>query len=505
MADYYGASFTIEKSRAKGKERGIELMKEVSKITREWAEERFGKSIKGETTGEWRDSNDALLQINEDMLGNIGFYDLMLDHPDSGFKTSRWRTDFRFATRGTGVDVDVEVRLLNDPSNDLENVGMASRPRILEIFFDRYLCRLGDEDLNKIATLVTPVNADEFVDKCIFDSNRRIPLVVVTKNSFGGIFVNPDRLQSRLLGIARVFTYDDETAQTVNVKLGALSVFGGAVRIYRPECTLDDFAGLNPFWKGRHIWEIGWEQLLQEVMEGCLFCSPPKTELSIYQEVKNKIYQYHLDELETSEILLDEYGGLQSENERLRGEVGRLEDINRRLNAENKQLKIVIQHSAKGMQENISDDALQDFNSVEDAVQHAQLSLGGLRFFDSAIDSARRSQFRRPNDVYKAFEALDDCASKLEQGSLGKSIQLWLKDEHNLEYTPTESPTTMGQYGRQREFTDNGKTLEMQAHVKLGGGGNDPQHQMRIHVRWKRSENKWLIGHVGEHLDTATG
>ena len=234
MAEYYGASFTIERSRARGKERGVELMKEVSKITLQWAEERFDKSIEGESKGEWRDGNDALLQINEDMLGDIGFYDLTLDHPDNRFKTSRWRTDFRFATRGVGVDVDVEVRLINDASKDLENIGIASRPRILETFFENFSCRLGDEDLNRMATLVTIVSADKFVCKSIFDSNRLIPLVVVTKNSFGGIFVNPDRLQSRLLGIARVFTYDDEAAQIVNEKLGALSVFGGAVRIYRP-------------------------------------------------------------------------------------------------------------------------------------------------------------------------------------------------------------------------------------------------------------------------------
>ncbi len=480
-------------------------MKEVSKTTLRWAEERFDKSIEGESKGEWRDGNDALLQINEDMLGDIGFYDLTLDHPDNRFKTSRWRTDFRFATRGAGVDVDVEVRLINDASKDLENIGIASRPRILETFFESFSCRLGDEDLNRMATLVTIVGADEFVCKSIFDSNRLIPLVVVTKNSFGGIFVNPDRLQSRLLGIARVFTYDDETAQIVNEKLGALSVFGGAVRIYRPGCSLDDLAGMNPFWKGRHIWEIGWEQLLQEVTDGCLSRSLSRSELSIYQEVKDEIHQYHLDELKTSEGLLDEYGGLQSENERLRGDVRRLEDINRRLKAEIEQLNVVIQHSATRVQENISDDALEDFNSVEEAVKHAELSLGGLRFLSTALDTARESQFRRPNDVYRAFEALDDCASKLEQGPLGKSVQLWLKDVHNLVYTPTESVTTMGQYGKEREFTDRGKTVEMQSHIKLGGGGNDPQHQMRIHVLWEESESKWLVGHVGEHLSTATG
>ena len=240
MPEYYGASFTIERSYANEKAIGIEMMSEISEIARQWARERINEPIGSEERGEWKDSNDTHLRIDSNTLNNVGFFDLTLDHPDSRLRSSRWRTDFRFSTLGSSVDVDIEVRLVHEVPPQSEDAGNASRPRILESIFEQFECRFGQEKLTRRATEVTPSNATQFVNDTLFDTNRRMPVVAVTKNSYGGRFVNPDRLQSRLLGLARVFTYDDETAQVANETLNGLKCFGGAVRIYRPGCSVDD-------------------------------------------------------------------------------------------------------------------------------------------------------------------------------------------------------------------------------------------------------------------------
>ena len=243
-------------------------------------------------------------------------------------------------------------------------------------------------------------------------------------------------------------------------------------------------------------------------MDECLSYSLNRTELSIHNEVKDKINQSNIKELKADEEFRGEYiDSIEGDNRQLRRDLKRLQGENRSLRDENKQLKLALRYASSASSEDISDDSPQEFTSVEDAVNHAQLSLGGLRFLENAFETARSSQFRRPSDVYKAFEALDDCASKLEHDDLGMSPKLWLHEKYGIEYTPQESITTMGQYGDHRRFRDrlNNRTVEMQAHVKLGGGGNNPQLQMRIHVRWEESENKWLVGHVGGHLPTATG
>ena len=45
----------------------------------------------------------------------------------------------------------------------------------------------------------------------------------------------------------------------------------------------------------------------------------------------------------------------------------------------------------------------------------------------------------------------------------------------------------------------------MQEHIKIGSGTSDRQHYIRIHFAWVGKENKYFVGHVGEHLPTVSG
>ena len=510
MLEYYGASFMIDKIYDDPDVRGVRLMGKVSGLTRRWARERFAKPVQDDFVGELMDKNEAILQVRTDTFKEVGYFDLTLEHPDSSEPSCRWRTEFRYATKGAGIDVNVEVSRIGDEPARSQISGMASRPKILEDIFELFECRFGDDELTKQATLLTTEDAEAFVTDVIFNPHRRMPVIAVTKNWHRNIFVNPDRLQSRLLGLASVYYYEDETAQVVNERLGdALSCFGGSVRIYRPGCSIDDIPLQNRFWKGMDIWRMGWEKLLQDVRDECLLRSAIQANSSTYREVRDIIHQNRLDDLRASENLLDSFGEMEANYADLNTKFRELEDENRRLKRANKELELARRfvHTDVSSLELVNDDVLPDFTSVEDAVRHAQRTLGGLMFLESALNSAMSSQFRRPNDVYRIFEALDKCASELEKngGELGMSIKQWLKDNHGIDYVPDESPTTMGNYGQQRRFTHEGCTVEMQSHIRLGGGGNDHQRQMRIHLIWSNSRKRWLIGHVGKHLDTWTG
>ena len=500
MADYYGASFTIDGSVNNPEFQGLKLMSEVSIIVREWAQERFDIQLEDDATGEWTDKNDAFLRIAHDEVGEMGLFDLRLDHPDKELENVTWRTEFRLATKGQSVDVDAEVKEINDRQNSTAHSGgIASRPRVLEVIFDNFECRFGAERLSKQVMELTIADAQAFALEDVFGTDRRMPIIVVTKNRYGGIFVNPHRLQSRLLGLARVATYDDDTAQSVNQNLGNLKCFGGAVRIYRPGCSMDDIPWKNRFWKGKTIWEIGWEQFLSEVKAACEECTSLHADTPTYYEVQKAIVQAAKADARAGEELQDYYARIESDNQFLTNEV-------RRLTETNKQLLIAQQYTDPAEPvESMEDDVPQEFKSVIEVVNQASRSLAGLRFLDSAFASARKSQFRRPKDVYNVFMVLDACASERENGALGKGVEPWLSDR-GITYTPTESITTTGQLSGKRDFLDKdtGELVTMDPHISVGGGGNNPQLQIRIHLIWEASENKWLIGHVGEHLPTSS-
>ena len=79
----------------------------------------------------------------------------------------------------------------------------------------------------------------------------------------------------------------------------------------------------------------------------------------------------------------------------------------------------------------------------------------------------------------------------------------WLK-QRGVEYAPGESEATMhrnrGRLADERAFHDpkTDQHIPMPAHLKLLGT------QIRIHLSWSDPDSAWLIGHIGEHLPTAS-
>ena len=135
------------------------------------------------------------------------------------------------------------------------------------------------------------------------------------------------------------------------------------------------------------------------------------------------------------------------------------------------------------------------FDTVEDTVVAADQHFDGLRFLDSAFDTAEYCPFERPYEVYEAFSLLHELAVERNQGTLGKSIEDWMK-ERGCDYSPRESEATMNKYGESRWFGG----ILMEAHIKIGSGTANKQHYLRIHFAWGEVEKKFIIGHVGEHL-----
>ncbi len=138
------------------------------------------------------------------------------------------------------------------------------------------------------------------------------------------------------------------------------------------------------------------------------------------------------------------------------------------------------------------------YSNVEDAVYRASRTLLNVRFFSDAFESSRKSQFRRPQEIYEALAVLDRCAIEIEKGSLGTSVTEWL-EQRGITYTPHESERVGAMYRSERIFSDRttGDSKYMPAHIKIGGG------EVRIHVIWVAEERKWWIGHVGIHLPVA--
>jgi hypothetical protein len=139
------------------------------------------------------------------------------------------------------------------------------------------------------------------------------------------------------------------------------------------------------------------------------------------------------------------------------------------------------------------------FDSVETvlAVAAQQFSTQ-LEIFESAVESARQSQFVRPAEAYRLLKALAEYACCRQNGTLGMSTSDWFKSR-GIDYSPHESDTTTTLYGETRTFlSPRGEWVSMPSHLKLGSGS--PNYHLRIHFRWDETIKKVQIGHCGKHL-----
>ena len=135
---------------------------------------------------------------------------------------------------------------------------------------------------------------------------------------------------------------------------------------------------------------------------------------------------------------------------------------------------------------------------------YAEQRFDMLQFLESAHESANGYPYRHPGRVYNAFSALQHIAAQLREGPLGTSVEKRMLEEmqnRDFDYTAHESEPTMQKHGDSRWFGG----YQMQEHIKIGSGTADKQHYIRIHFAWVRKENKYIIGHVGEHLPTVSG
>ena len=526
MAEYYRTSFMIETVRDNEKLQGHALLDSVMSVVTEWADDRKG------TVGTVRTDSDSLEEE--------GFFSVTLEHPDTDTVKVKWRVDFRCATAGRGVEAAVDVRRMVDRSERSEGFNSsesAQRPKVLEILVKNFVCTIGGNVLSTEASYISPEDANSFVDNILFDQNRRVPLVVLSENMHGGMFMNANRLQSRLLGLAIVSTYDNHTARLVTDEIGdhRLGCWDGSLRVYRPRSSPEDGSWQNRFWAWQSmnytLRTEGWDQLFRDVGDECLSLALPQLGPRLYDEVSARVrrvrYERLLERLRSTEAatqveseyreLLDYADGITRENDEIRIEneelSNRISELQTQISDKDsviEELNVSLRYQDSGMddfdEDEGSDELPPEFSSVYQVVEYSSERLDGLRFFPRTVEFAKASQFPRPNDVYGVFYTLNECAEEMKANSaLGRSLQEWF-EEKGVDFAPHESETTMGKFGKSRTFYDDSQRrhIVMQKHVKLGGGLGE-HNQLRIHLEWDENERKWLVGYIGRHLRTATG
>lgn len=201
------------------------------------------------------------------------------------------------------------------------------------------------------------------------------------------------------------------------------------------------------------------------------------------------------------------------ENDRLRQQVMELEqrngDLELELASALENLEEVWRHGPDAAPETgaIADggadpDGVDQYGSVTEAIAAADQDFGDiLTIWDSARESAARSQFGRPTDVYLALAAIAQIGRDYFAASdRGEAMGAWRDAfrQYGIDFKPTEHQVTRSMYGSDRDFRHQGRKQRMLKHITLGR--NNTVHTLQIYFDVDRDRRRIDIGYCGKHL-----
>ena len=527
MSGYYRTIFAI----GKGDAPSSQIIGDAWRCVRNWVAEEYGDPYRSsEQRGAWEGVNGEL-RLYDRALNDMRLCNLVWTRADADASGSRWRLSLRLATDGDGVEADIEVRGMEGDGGEPLSELTARPPSVLGQLVERFECSIGDDLLQTAAKRIGVDESDAFVRDEILSESRRMPLLVVTDFRQGGNAVDANELQRELVGLARVFAYNHNTAWNIARDLSqSLWCYDGAVRLYAPGCSEDGISQQHPYWLPHDVNRLKWDnRLWQMLRDECVNRMPRQGQGRLYSRVREQIRTQELQDMEarseqdeesqvldlilsTSDLLdgedkiekriydmlMKRVHGLRYRKERLIAEKQELEYEKKELERENAQLKREIRkYESGGVAPQMA-----RFSSVLEVVECAAGELTHLRFVPNAFETAESAYTKdfdtRADAIFRALTVLNECAKqRVRPESLqGKNEQQWLA-ENGVTYSD-ESEGVERQFWRDRLFYDPDISDDrlMTHHIKMFGD------DIRIHLCWSRDEGRFLVGYIGEHLRT---
>jgi hypothetical protein len=472
------------------------------------------------------------------------FWALRYEHPDSEFPARRWFTDFGVVRRS-----HAEWRLSVTVSHSLHHNYLGPEPAAIPVTAPRVVqdlvgspewrCLAGETVLTTTPRIVEVGTADAFL-KALQDPGRECPLVYLScAPETGQPLLDSSRLARLIVGdgvvsVAASVETDEELEFLMFPR--ALRATGGTVRVYAPGVDLNDLseaarhryftrnqiAALTPGEVEAQISKsltrrLGWVRVRSSVTSiddvGLRRRESRRAELQNIADARAKA--------ELLKLFEDENVRLEAENAKLASEKASAEEGLEQAQQAIDRLTTTLQRAEYDARFARSD-AEQARREANRNRQAAELARGLTRLprsvedvlgtiealhaehfvvTDRARASARDTSF---DDVDAAWQCLHSLATVLprlafeQDGPAGTLSERFRHETGGIELTMSEGSQTNrdGRLARLRRVDLNGQVWDISPHVKWGPS-------FRIHFALDREARRVVIGHCGDHLDTA--
>jgi hypothetical protein len=497
-----------------------ELLRLVSDWVRDWYQRKQVSLPDSLGAGSWNAPlpghavRTTLATITE-LQGN---WELLWEYPSEDDSALLWRTEVRISWDPDGTDIGILLSVASQEFTVRPFRYDVYAPKALSKITQTFECTVGGRRVDAQPRQLTFQGVQAFVEQTLLGRNRRLPVVLVSRvHNNDQFLVDPNAVAAQFRGLGEVWAMNDKwTAFALTRVLGARhSCFDGAVRIYWPGFETNSRPYDHPLILRRSI-EAG--RLRGDTPERTLFrlvapvaglrytesrryvsnraqhaiAERARQEASIVKATREELESKAFEQIDKVYGLEDKVAALAEENR----------DLKDKLAALNLSFRQMQGPSLAGRADGPV--AVVDRgppSSVREALDWATEDLSVLLPWDSAYESADRSDYGRPEEVLRALTTISDVAAKyFAQQRTGEAIGRLEKlfESEGFKYAPMDSQTTTTKYGKDRTFSQDGEKVMFKRHLTLGGG--DRKNCLQIYFEFEESAGYVNIAYCGVHL-----
>lgn len=455
------------------------------------------------------------------------------------------------STMETGAIWRVEATLIGQPmpaislrliqvrsSEEAPPPVISGVPRLIVNIADRVGLQDAGDALRNTALYLKHDGDNTPLARLLLNPHRTQPVIVIA----GEVDASADRLAKRLTGVAHVVCIDSATSSQMIRAFGReRSVFGNAIRLYRPGFSATANPYQHPTWalKGSQLPKWLANNIFEEACAISLEADDLDDRAPSFQSVRNLLATKRMasSERRISELQQQAEKAASSKDDKIRqlqevrdeqgAALGMYRDENDKLTKQNDQLKRDLQAAFldrdTAMEEvrqlnyrinnqwadevapetSLSDESYYPDNWEELEEWVDSYGEGKLVLHEKAIKAVKTSPFNDVPFAYKALEYLvryfipmkqrdpdDDAPFQAEIAAL---------EDLGLEREPVGDALKNHRYKQSYRRLYEGKTIWLDDHLKWGVGF-DPATLFRLYFHYHEASGKVIVGHLTTHL-----
>ena len=407
-------------------------------------------------------------------------------------------------------------------------------PHIVKHITQTYNCSINTRGIVSTPRSIDANTTRDFVNNELLSPDRALPIILISPDSWDGSYpIDCDKFAQKCAGLAEVWFFENKwaTFPFTDIVGRNLSCFNAGLRIYWPGFSRNDQPHLHRlytaqkrdsfFANNNDFIDLIFNQLCRISAFRCSEHPITKESKKNWLKDQDNASTTRVEEIRKSldNEFTDIFDELAADNDRLRNERNesnaKIEELETKLAAA--QLNLQDAWSYADDQGNpIKPDSLPEIEKQPDSIINAvniasEDCKNHLIFTKNACKSASKSPFKRPNEVLRAFMALEDVGYILKKqndepdvidpNDKGKTLKQLLKDR-GFKYKPKVSMTSGGKWSEQYQAQYHGTKIDIQPHITIGSG--QPDTCISIHFAIDNDNNMFIIDHVGIHKKNTT-